>query len=71
MKVTRLKRGYVIRLSDNEFEMLASLVSEGEGGICTDGPLETQGIPKLQANAYWRRIEAANQFLGIDEDRRA
>lgn len=70
MKVTKLKRGYRINLTDAEFGMLQSLVSEGEGGICTDGEIEDQGIPTSEANAYRRRIEQADTFLHVDENRR-
>jgi hypothetical protein len=70
MKITKLKSGYVIRLSDTEFGLLEALVSEGEGGICTDGTMQQQGIPPAQERAYDRRIEQANRFLAVDENRR-
>jgi len=31
MKITKMKRGYIIRLSDTEFDVLQQTVSEGMG----------------------------------------
>lgn len=63
MRVTKLKRGYRIRLSDTEFEALRELVGFGLADIQVSDPGEFS-IPKRVANAM------DGFFLGVDEDRR-
>jgi hypothetical protein len=65
MKVTRLKRGYVIRLNDTEYEALDQIVAHGEAEFQGVDPHKEYGIPKRIANAMF------DLHLTIDEDRRA
>ncbi len=65
MKVTRLKRGYAIRLNDTEYEALRQLVDHGVAEFQGVDPHEEYGIPRRIANAM------DGIFLGIAEDRRA
>lgn len=70
MKITKLKQGWVIRLSDSEMDVLGALVDEGEGGIIEGNGLENSGWSPQMKSAYTRRINQANRFLSTDENRR-
>lgn len=70
MWITKLKRGYRINLTDAEMSLMRSLVSEGIGGICTDGTFEDQGLGKAEERAWDRRCQDG-EFLRVDEDRRS
>lgn len=63
MKITRLKRGYVIRLSDSEFSAIIQQVVGDH-----DDPMES-ALPAVRA-AYTKRT-AKGGFFRVDEDRRA
>jgi hypothetical protein len=65
MKVTKLKRGYSIRLNDTEFAALVELVNHGEAEFQGIDPVQEYGIPK--------RVAAAMDGLSlrVTDDRRA
>ena len=65
MKVTRLKRGYAIRLCDTEFEALTQLVAHGEAEFQGVDPTAEYGIPKRIANAM------DGLSLHVTDDRRS
>lgn len=50
MKITRLKRGYRIRLSDTEFHALTEVVEQGLSDIQGVDMHEEYGIPARIAN---------------------
>lgn len=74
MKVTRLKKGYRINLSDADMEMLNSLV--------IDGIVSEEGLEEYECRMNWsagekaawtRRMKVVGgpySLLRIDEDRR-
>lgn len=67
MKVTRLKRGVRIHLSDSEFECLRELVDLATGDL--------EGVPDDQMSPAVLRHYGNGRFgrkdnLGFDEDRR-
>lgn len=75
MKVIRLQRGYVIRLSDSEMDALDGMVGEAEAGEI-ELALIQYFSPAAKA-AYRRRTGstaknpvAGGSFLRTDEDRR-
>lgn len=65
MKVTRLKRGYAIRLNDTEFAAMQEIVSHGDAEFQGVDPHEEYGIPKRIAKAMF------TLHMHVDEDRRA
>lgn len=69
MKVTRLKKGYRLRLSDTEFEALATLVEHGQADLCgedlTQHPLARRVATCIESGTF-----SAMDAMGIDEDRR-
>lgn len=65
MKVTRLRRGYALRLNDTEFEAMSQLMAHGEAEFQGVDPHGEYGIPKRVANAMFAL------HMTIDEDRRA
>lgn len=76
MKITRLRSGYVIRLSDSDFALLAAFAQDGECRTVHEyedvdsAPLSTAGHrPAVQA-AYTRRMKSVDHFMEVDEDRR-
>lgn len=73
MKVTRLKQGYVIRLSDQDFSMLNGLVCDGFSSREGRDEFEDYRDPGEKA-AETRRLKKVGgdeyRLLAIDEDRR-
>lgn len=67
MKVTRLKRGYAIRLSDSEYATLRVLVQHGKSDMEGDAlgqfmePLEIRG---------WKAAFNCMDPLAVTDDRR-
>ena len=66
MKVTRLKRGYRIHLSDSEYRALCLLVNEGIEGFA---PNDWSGMGPSEKVAC-RRTFSRVDCLDIDDDRR-
>jgi hypothetical protein len=64
MKVTKLKRGWRIRLNDTEYAALVEIVAHGEAEFQGVDPTEEYGIPRRIAN------EMFGLHLWPDEDRR-
>jgi hypothetical protein len=62
MKITRLKRGYRIRVSDSEFEALVDLTTLGENELDEDGydDLSTKskrGMKSITGSGSWATAE--------------
>jgi hypothetical protein len=53
VKVTKLKRGYVIRLNDTEFAALEQLVAHGESEFQGVDPCAEYGVPRRISNAMF------------------
>lgn len=64
MKITRLRRGYKIRLTDHEFKCLTHLVHDGKAELCNYGLEELKRL---------RMPERFGEFkmMRVDEDRRS
>jgi hypothetical protein len=69
MKITRLRNGYRIRLSDTEFEALAVLVDHGQADL-TGEDLDQHPIPKRVASCIQTGTFSVLNPLAVDEDRR-
>lgn len=67
MKITRLKIGYAMRVSDSEFEVLRALL-----GNILSGEIEDDGMTPAQKRVLrsdrWR--SAHGTLMTVDEDRR-
>ena len=68
MKVTRLKRGYRINLSDAEFEALEHLVMLGKSDM--EGADEQLDFLSHRARHAMEKDFLSGDCLAIDEDRR-
>lgn len=68
MKVTRLKSGYRIALSDSDYELLDEMI----GSVERDDPDILLEMLSPRAKAAWTRRQRAtgNFILQVDEDRR-
>lgn len=73
MKITRLRSGYIIRLSDSDFDLIWALVSDGESRSIfeseDDAPLSAAGYTPAVQSAYTRRTKGGD-LMRVDEDRR-
>lgn len=69
MKITRLKKGVRISLTDSEFEALRHLVQLGKSDIEGDD-MQLAGLSPAGKRAIRARFSEINCFH-IDEDRRA
>jgi hypothetical protein len=68
MKVTRLKSGYRIRLSDSEFEALETIISHGVSDLCELGQDEV--LSSRARRAFYKTFTDFSA-TAPDEDRRA
>jgi hypothetical protein len=69
MKITRLKKGYAIRLSDGEFEALTRLVEHGQSDFEGVNLKREYGVSGAELRAFRGRF-ALRAAMGVDEDRR-
>jgi hypothetical protein len=69
MKITRLKKGYRIRLTDREFKATSSLVSLGEAYMEGMDDVERDDTEKDMGRAAYKRVTGPGSWA-IDEDRR-
>lgn len=69
MKITRLKKGFRIRLSDSEFKAVGSLVSLGEAYMEGMDDVERDETEKDMGRAAYNRVTGPGSWA-IDEDRR-
>ena len=70
MKITRLRRGYRISLSDTEFNALAYLVTLGQSDLEGVNEEEIPGTPAEKRHLFQGRfVEQA--AMRVDDDRRA
>lgn len=69
MKITRLKRGYVIRLSDTEYDVLRHTVDEGMGAgfwIDRDNSWMSQAERRIMNEV----VNCKRDWMFVTEDRR-
>lgn len=68
MKVARMRRGWRVRLTDNEYELLRAIVARGLGTV---EPNQTDAWPyKIQKVLFSERWTQPHGPLIADEDRR-
>lgn len=67
MKITRLKSGYRIRLSDSEFDALHVLVGYGEGDVNAMEDHEWKGFTASEKRGLNKLLKAGAWYT---EDRR-
>tara|TARA_Y100001938_G_C8011634_1_gene390347 strand:- start:287 stop:583 length:297 start_codon:yes stop_codon:yes gene_type:complete len=70
MKVTRLKRGYRINLSDAEMSVLTKVFSEGSGSSMIEDPDEWPWTPAEKGVARKIPFMLGEQWLDVTEDKR-
>jgi len=70
MKVTRLKRGYRINLSDTEMSVLKRVFSEGSGSSMIEDPDEWPWTPAEKGVARKIPFMAGEEWLYVTEDKR-
>ena len=70
MKVTRLKRGYRINLSDTEMSVLKQVFSEGSGSSMIEDPDEWPWAPAEKAVSRKIPFMLGERWLYVTEDRR-
>ena len=71
MKITRLKSGYVIRVTDTEMAVLQDTVSEGQGSSLWD---DAEGgyshLPPAQQRIITEVNTCKRDWMVVTEDRR-
>jgi len=70
MKVTRLKRGYVIRLSDSEYDLLSNEMQYEFMGSGTYVDGDWKHLPPAQQRVLTEIVNQKRDWLVITEDRR-
>ena len=69
MKITRMKKGYVIRVTDTEFSVLSALTDEGMGAsFWVDGGSEY--MPPAEQRVITEAQSQKRPWMQITEDRR-
>lgn len=69
MKITRLKRGFRVRLSDSEFRAVGSLISLGEAYMEGMDDIERDETERDMGRAAFAKVTGPGSWA-IDEDRR-
>lgn len=70
MKITRLKKGYRIAVTDTEFEALSFLVMHGQGDMEGVDPKKEHGLHGRVARLLTDGRFGEHRAMRIDEDRR-
>jgi len=70
MKVTKMKRGYIIRLSDTEFELLRTIEEEGHMGFAEMHADDLTGLPKEEKRILTQVLNMTRDWMVITENRR-
>lgn len=69
MKITRLKRGYRIRMNDGEFNAVGHLISLGEAYMEGMDEVEHDDTVREMGRATFAKITGSGSWA-VDEDRR-
>jgi hypothetical protein len=70
MKVTRMKRGYIIRLSDAEFELLSSIEMEGRAAYQEMHDENLTGLDAPEKLILTEVMEMKRDWMAVTDDRR-
>lgn len=70
MKVTKMKRGYIIRLSDKEFQLLKRIEEEGRMSYIEMHYDDVTGLPKEEKRILTEVDNMSRKWMLITEDRR-
>ena len=70
MKVTKMKRGYIIRLSDTEFRLLQSIEEEGRMSFLEMHYDDVSGLSKEEKRILTEVDNMARDWMVITENRR-
>jgi len=70
MKVTRLKRGYVIRLSDSEYDLLSNEMHYEFMGSGTFVDQDRKHLPPAQQRVLTEIANQKRDWFAITENRR-
>jgi len=70
MKVTKMKRGYIIRLSDSEFGLLKYIEEEGRMSYSEMHYDNVTGLPKEEKRILTEVNNMTRDWMVITENRR-
>ena len=71
MKITRLKKGYVIRVTDTEMAVLQDTVGEGMGSsLWDDAERGYSHLPPAEQRIITEVINCKRDWMVVTEDRR-
>ena len=70
MKVTRMKRGYIIRLSDAEFELLRNIEMEGRTSYEEMHDENCTGLDAPEKRILTEVMEMKRDWMAVTDDRR-
>jgi len=70
MKVTKMKRGYIIRLSDSEFDLLSGEMQYEFMGSGTFVDADWKHLPPAQQRVLTEIANNKRDWLAITENRR-
>ena len=70
MKITKMKRGYIIRLSDTEFGLLKSIEEEGQMAYSEMHADDATGLPKEEKRILTQVLNTTRDWMAITENRR-
>jgi len=70
MKITRMKRGYIIRLSDAEFQLLRNIEMEGHTAYEEMHNENCTGLDAPEKRILTEVIEMKRDWMAVTDDRR-
>jgi hypothetical protein len=70
MKITRLKKGYAIRLSDVEFDLLEQIHGEGFMAYAENHAEDMTGLSPKEKRILTEVVELKRDWMIVTEDRR-
>lgn len=71
MKITRLKKGYVIRVTDTEMDVLRHIHGEGYMGITDQYEDGASGLTGAAKSIFTQIYNDTRPWMQVTEDRRA
>ena len=70
MKITKMKRGYIIRLSDVEFRLLSNIEMEGHTAYQEMHDENCTGLDAPEKRILTEVIEMKRDWMVVTDDRR-
>jgi len=70
MKVTKMKRGYIIRLSDSEYDLLSNTIKHEALGSSVFIDEDWGHLPPAQQRICREIVNGTRDWLVVTEDRR-